>query len=223
VKVDDIYQTGLKLSSPVLLPIIIKSEFGVTDLTAPLILILGGARSGKSTYAEKLAAEIGPHVLYIATAEIGDEEMAARIAAHRQARPATWRTLEAPRHVGEALKVVTDRPDVLLLDCVTLLVSNIVLAMESEPQPVIEAAVQAEIEAILTARAQLGVPLLIVSNEVGLGLVPEYPLGRLYRDVLGRANQYLAAQADRVLFMVAGLPLVVKSVGAVDTSSKKEI
>ncbi len=181
-------------------------------MTAPLILILGGARSGKSTCAEKLAAEIGPNVLYIATAESGDEEMATRIAVHRQVRPAAWRTLEAPRYVGEALKAVTDRPDVLLLDCLTLLVSNIVLALESEPQPVIEAVVQAEIEAILTARARLGVPLLIVSNEVGLGLVPEYPLGRLYRDVLGRANQYLAAQADQVLFMVAGLPLVVKSI-----------
>jgi adenosylcobinamide kinase/adenosylcobinamide-phosphate guanylyltransferase len=179
-------------------------------LSTQLILILGGARSGKSTYAEKLAAEIGQHVLYIATAEVGDEEMAERIAAHRLARPATWQTLEAPRNVGDALAAINYRPDVLLLDDLTLLVSNIALAMESEPQAAIEIAVQAEIEAVVAAQAQLGVPLIIVSNEVGLGLVPEYPLGRLYRDVLGRANQHLATLADRVLFMVAGLPMTVK-------------
>jgi adenosylcobinamide kinase/adenosylcobinamide-phosphate guanylyltransferase len=179
-------------------------------LSTQLILILGGARSGKSTYAEKLAAEIGQYVLYIATAEVRDEEMAERIAAHRLARPATWQTLEAPHHVGDVLLTIDHRPDVVLLDCLTLLVSNIVLAMDSESQASIEIAVQAEIEAIVAAQAQLGAPLIVVSNEVGLGLVPEYPLGRLYRDVLGRANQLLAALADRVLFMVAGLPMTVK-------------
>ena len=182
-------------------------------MAGQLTLILGGARSGKSSYAEKLAAELGPRVLYIATAEIGDEEMAQRITAHRLARPPAWLTLEAPRNVGAVLGQVDYQPDALLLDCLTLLVSNIVLALESEPQPVIEAAVQAEIEILLAARARFDAPLIIVSNEVGLGLVPEYPLGRVYRDVLGRANQHLAAQADRVLFMVAGLPLVVKNSG----------
>jgi adenosylcobinamide kinase/adenosylcobinamide-phosphate guanylyltransferase len=112
--------------------------------------------------------------------------------------------------VGDALLTIDHCPDVVLLDCLTLLVSNIVLAMESESQASIETAVQAEIEAIAAAQAQLGAPLIVVSNEVGLGLVPEYPLGRLYRDVLGRANQHLAALADRVLFMVAGLPMTVK-------------
>jgi adenosylcobinamide kinase/adenosylcobinamide-phosphate guanylyltransferase len=180
-------------------------------LSAQLILILGGARSGKSTYAEKLAAEMGQHVLYIATAEVKDEEMAERIATHRLARPAAWQTLEAPRNVGAALATVNYRPEVLLLDCLTLLVSNIILAMESEPQPAIELAVQAEIEGLVKMQNQLEVPLIIVSNEVGLGLVPEYPLGRLYRDLLGRANQQLAKQADRVLFMVAGLPMTVKN------------
>lgn len=175
-----------------------------------LTLILGGARSGKSTYAEKLATEWGPRVLYIATAEAGDEEMAHRIAAHRLARPATWRTLEAPRQVGAALATVKNNPDVLLLDCLTLLVSNITLSKEGEPQAVIEAAVQTELEAILAAQARLRAPFIIVSNEVGLGLVPPYPLGRVYRDVLGRANQYLAAQANQVIFMVAGLTLTLK-------------
>lgn len=178
-----------------------------------LTLILGGARSGKSDYAEKLAAQMGRRVLYIATAEIGDDEMAQRVAVHRQARPADWQTLEAPRHVGAALAEIKTAPEALLLDCLTLLTSNILLAMENEPQPAIEAAVQAELDAILAAQAYLGTPLIVVSNEVGLGLVPPYPLGRVYRDVLGRANQYLAARAQRVIFMVAGLPMIVKAEG----------
>jgi adenosylcobinamide kinase/adenosylcobinamide-phosphate guanylyltransferase len=185
-------------------------------LSAQLILILGGARSGKSDYAEKLAGQLGRRVLYIATAEAKDDEMIARIAAHRQARPAEWQTLEAPREVGAALASIQGAPEVLLLDCMTLLVSNIILALETEPQTEIEAAVYTEIEAMLDVRKKLGVPLVVVSNEVGLGLVPPYELGRTYRDLLGRANQHLAALADQVLFMVAGLPLVMKDVHAKD-------
>lgn len=191
-------------------------------MSAPRILILGGARSGKSDYAEKLAAEKGQRVLYIATAEADDEEMAARIAHHRQTRPDYWQTLEAPRQVGAALEDFLEnstkssterstwRPEVLLLDCLTLLVSNVLIALEGEPLATIEAAVQREIETLLVAQTQLAVPLIVVSNEVGLGIVPPSVLGRLYRDVLGRANQQLAAQADQVFLMVAGLPMVVK-------------
>ena len=176
-------------------------------------MILGGARSGKSTYAEKLAAQLGQRVLYIATAEARDEEMSIRIAAHRQARRDDWYTLEAPCQVGAALVKVTFEPEGLLLDCLTLLVSNVILAMEEMPQAEVEAAVETEVEAILAVQAKFNVPLIVVSNEVGMGLVPPYPLGRLYRDVLGRANQFLAKQADQVLFMVAGLPMTVKSDG----------
>jgi len=185
-------------------------------LTSPLILILGGARSGKSDYAEALASQLGRNIVYIATAEARDDEMAARIVVHRQNRPAKWQTLEVPWQVGAALSSLAEQPEVLLLDCLTLLVSNIILEMESEPQEAVEAAVSAEIDEIIAAQKRLDVPLIIVSNEVGLGLVPPYALGRLYRDVLGRANQRLAAQADRVLFMVAGLPLVVKDVDLKD-------
>lgn len=184
---------------------------GVITLVQPqLTLILGGARSGKSAYAEKLAAEWGQRVLYIATAQVGDEEMAHRIAAHRLARPVAWQTLEAPSHVGAALAEIKDTPEVLLLDCLTLLTSNILLALEDKPQADIEGAVQAELEAILAAQVRLNAPLIVVSNEVGLGLVPPYPLGRVYRDLLGRANQHLAARANRVIFMVAGLPMIIK-------------
>ena len=174
---------------------------------------MGGARSGKSDYAEKLAADFGRHIIYIATAKAGDEEMATRIEAHRQARPAEWQTLETPFNVGKAMAAINGQPEALLLDCVTLLVSNIILAMEEEPQVAIEAAIQSEITSIVEAHRQLDVPLIVVSNEVGLGLVPPYPLGRVYRDVLGRANQHLAALADTVLFMVAGLPMTVKDNG----------
>lgn len=179
-------------------------------MPSQITLILGGARSGKSAYAEKLARQAGQHILYIATAEARDEEMAKRIAAHRAARPPTWCTLEVPTNVGASLATINDRLDAILLDCLTLLVSNMVLAMEEQPEVVVEAAVGAELEAIIAAQTRLNTPLIIVSNEVGLGLVPPYPLGRLYRDILGRANQRLAARANRVLFMVAGLPMTVK-------------
>lgn len=180
-------------------------------MQSQITLILGGARSGKSHHAEQLAADFGHRVLYIATAEAGDAEMAARIENHRRSRPAGWLTLETPTGVGAALRQLDNRPEVLLLDCLTLLVTNMVLALEDQPQDGVEAAVLAEVDAIVAAQQSLGVPLLVVSNEVGLGLVPPYPLSRVFRDALGRANQRLAAAADRVLFMVAGLPMVVKS------------
>jgi adenosylcobinamide kinase/adenosylcobinamide-phosphate guanylyltransferase len=181
-----------------------------------LTLILGGARSGKSTYAQETARRLGGQVLYVATAQASDEEMSARIAAHRAERPAGWTTLEAPVNVGEAIRDAARSaggpgPDVILLDCVTLLANNALLAL---PEPLTteaaEAALLSEVESLLSVAAASGAAWFIVSNEVGLGLVPPYPLGRVYRDALGRANQRLAAAADTVLLMVAGLPMVVK-------------
>ena len=180
-------------------------------MSSQIILILGGARSGKSQYAERLAAELGHNILYIATAEAKDEEMAARIEAHRLARPNHWPTLEAPLNIAAKIATFNYQPELLLLDCLTLLVTNLVLSMEAQAQPKIEAALQAEIDALLVLQSRLQIPLVIVSNEVGLGLVPPYPVGRLFRDVLGRANQTLARRANQVIFMVAGLPMVVKS------------
>jgi adenosylcobinamide kinase/adenosylcobinamide-phosphate guanylyltransferase len=188
---------------------------GVAD--PELTLILGGVRAGKSAYAERLVANYGPRVLYLATAEAKDDEMRARVEAHLARRPSTWTTLEAPVNVGAALLAASPVADAILLDCLTLLVTNVILAYEGEGEdnPVAEeiadAAVNLEIEALLEAQAQLGLPMVIVSNEVGMGLVPPYPLGRLYRDVLGRANQRLAAAADRVYLLVAGLPMTLKA------------
>jgi adenosylcobinamide kinase/adenosylcobinamide-phosphate guanylyltransferase len=173
--------------------------------------ILGGARSGKSTYAENLARSAGGKVLYVATATAGDQEMADRIAAHRAARPAQWMTLEAPRQVGQAVIDFTPHPELVLVDCLTLLTSNILLSFPDDTgMEIIQRAVDEEIDRILDAIQTLNVPWIIVSNEVGLGLVPAYPLGRTYRDVLGRANQRLAASAGEVVFMVAGIPMRVK-------------
>ena len=177
-----------------------------------LTLILGGARSGKSTYAEQLAVVRGKQVLYVATAEAWDEEMRVRIAAHKAQRPPHWRTLEAPRHTGEALAAaLTAETAVVLVDCLTLIANNVIIAL---PDKASEAdattALMTEVESLLATYEASTAEWIIVSNEVGLGSVPAYPLGRLYRDALGRANQRLAAASDRVLFMVAGLPLTVK-------------
>ena len=186
-----------------------------------LTLILGGARSGKSTYAEALAAKLGRRVLYVATAEALDDEMRARVAAHQERRPSDWFTLEAPERVGAALQAspAATAADAILLDCLTLLVSNLILAKAPEsdggaPEPDVDlawAAVEAELEALLEAYRLLGSHLIVVSNEVGLGVVPAYSLGRTYRDCLGRANQALAQVADRVILMVAGLPVDLKA------------
>ncbi len=183
-----------------------------------LTLILGGARSGKSTYAEQLASEPGNDVLYVATAQAWDDEMRERIAVHRAERPDHWHTLEAPTGVGEAIGKTLQSfvlqgnvgPQIVLVDCLTMLANNVMLNLpEPLQQSEADEALYAEIDSLLATYAAGDASLIVVSNEVGLGIVPAYPLGRVYRDALGRANQRLAAAADRVYFMVAGLPLSV--------------
>lgn len=169
-----------------------------------MTLVTGGARSGKSAYAEKLAAADGRDVLFVATAEAGDEDMRQRIERHQATRPAEWQTLEEPLSVAVALRARIrpgSQAPVVLLDCVTLLVSNLLLA--GRP-------IRPEIEALIHWQRQTGTRLLVVSNEVGLGIVPDNSLARKYQDELGAANQALAAAASDVLLMVAGLPVTVK-------------
>ncbi len=180
-----------------------------------LTFILGGARSGKSSYAERLAAEHGGPVLYVATARAWDDDMAARIARHKADRPAHWSTLEAPLQVGAAvgewLRTAPEPPAVILLDCLTLLANNVLVSMPEDIRPEqAEAALAPEIAALVDAIDHSSPDWIIVSNEVGLGIVPPYALGRAYRDALGRANQRVAGRADRVFFMVAGLPMTAK-------------
>lgn len=182
-----------------------------------LTLVLGGARSGKSWYAEALAPELGHPVLYIATAEALDDEMRARVAAHQARRPSDWLTLEASLRVGATVQSSAEaaKAAVILLDCLTLLVSNILLSGGPDrPEPDVDKAwiaVKAELDALVGAHRSMGAHLIVVSNEVGLGVVPPYSLGRTYRDCLGRANQVLARKADRVILMVAGLPVDLRA------------
>lgn len=176
-----------------------------------ITLILGGARSGKSSYAQALAEAAGKPVTFLATAQALDEEMSRRIEKHRAERPAGWETLEVPLGIASHLGPV--RSEVIVLDCVTLLVSNLLMQFASgdlvDEAPFM-LAVRSEIESLSEALREPTRAWIIISNEVGLGLVPPYPLGRLYRDALGWANQRLAREADRVLFMVAGIPTTVK-------------
>jgi adenosylcobinamide kinase/adenosylcobinamide-phosphate guanylyltransferase len=164
-----------------------------------ITLVLGGARAGKSSHAERLAAASGRDVCYIATATAGDEEMVARIAAHRAERDPRWTTIEAAIDLTGALAAQPRR--LALVDCLTLWLTNLMLGGH---------AYDMEVDLMLAACARRPAPVIFVANEVGLGLVPETPLGRQFRDAHGRMNQRVAAVADRVLFIAAGLPLVLK-------------
>lgn len=193
------------------------------------ILILGGARSGKSTFAQSLAAKLGKKVLFVATGEPLDEEMASRIEEHKRMRPRNWRTLEIDTKLGQRLKGQIKDADVVLLDCLTLLVSNILTKEDRKPlsspltgkdegeSKIAEALsgaekhVMAEIEDLLDCINKHEGDFIVVSNEVGLGLVPDNKLGRVYRDLLGRANQLLAQHASEVYLMVSGIPVKIKN------------
>jgi adenosylcobinamide kinase/adenosylcobinamide-phosphate guanylyltransferase len=164
------------------------------------ILVTGGARSGKSVLAERLALGFGDAAVYIATAEAGDAEMAARIAAHRARRGGGWRTVEAPRDLVGAL-ADTDGGPPRLVDCLTLWLSNLMLAGTDW---------RGEAGALVAAIGRQASPLVIVTNEVGAGIVPENPLARAYRDAAGELNQAVAAAVDEVYLTVSGQPLRLK-------------
>jgi adenosylcobinamide kinase/adenosylcobinamide-phosphate guanylyltransferase len=175
--------------------------------------ILGGARSGKSTYAERLAMQSGGRVLYVATAQAQDDEMRGRIAAHQRSRPASWQTRELSAELSSQLLAAPVLADVILVDCLTLLISNLVLKasadMDHPDAAAATTSVLVEIGGLLEAIRSIDAHWLIVSNEVGQGLVPPYPVGRLYRDLLGWANQRMAQAADEVIWMVAGIPVPI--------------
>ncbi len=165
------------------------------------ILVLGGVRSGKSTFAERLAAECGEPVLYVATATAGDDEMAERIGLHRARRPATWRTLESPKGLADPIVAALGDARTVLVEDLTLLLSNLMLSGTDA-----EARALAEVDALQA----LTTHLIVVSNEVGMGVVPATPLGREFRDSLGRLNQHAASQLHEVYMLFAGLPLRLK-------------
>jgi len=164
-------------------------------------LVLGGARSGKSRYAQALAEAGGAERLYLATAAAGDAEMAARIVHHRAERGAGWRTFEEPLELAAALRAEAREGRIILVDCVTLWLSNVLLAGRD---------MAAAIDDLTEAVAGLGGPAVLVSNEVGAGVVPASPLGREFRDGQGRANQELARVCGAVVWVAAGLPTLIK-------------
>lgn len=184
-----------------------------------LTLVLGGVRAGKTAFAERLAARHND-VCYVATAEAHDEEMRARIAAHQRQRPAHWRTLEAPLDPTGALRA-TPPADAVLLDCLTLWTSNLLLATLDPDQITPADASRAEgrataaIVGLLDWQRETGLPLYVVSNEVGLGVTPPFPLGRAFQDTLGRLNQRVATAAETVYLVVAGLALDVRRAGGI--------
>lgn len=169
------------------------------DSIPRLSFVLGGARSGKSRYAQSLVEHLAPPWIYVATAQALDQEMRARIADHRAQRGPDWTTIEAPLDLARALREAGGAP--VLIDCLTLWLTNLMCAERDI------AAAAGELEAALDARAA---PTVLVANEVGLGIVPDNALARRFRDEAGRLNQRIAARADRVLFMVAGMALQVK-------------
>jgi adenosylcobinamide kinase / adenosylcobinamide-phosphate guanylyltransferase len=167
-----------------------------------IIFVTGGARSGKSTFALNLARATNEAVTFIATAQDFDDEMTERISKHQLERPKEWTTIEAPIDVHTALENTQTR--VVILDCLSLLVSNLMLENYSETQ------ILERIQNALEIAKTRDLKLIVVSNEVGSGVVPEYPLGRLFRDVLGRANQTVAATSSEAYLLVAGLSLRLK-------------
>ncbi len=185
-----------------------------------LTLILGGARSGKSAAAVQAAQSCGGKVLYVATADPGDEEMQVRIDNHRAERPAEWQTVEARHSVGNAIRQQPGHYSSIVVDCVTLLVSNLLVDQPNPYAEEVQERVEREIGELVGAAR--GLPrhsnTIVVSNEVGTGLAPVTPLGRAFRDLLGQANQSLAAAADRVVLMVAGIPVVLKGGEAAGTA-----
>ncbi len=177
-----------------------------------LVLVLGGVRAGKSQFAQRLAQEKGGAVLFVATAEARDEEMAQRIRLHQETRPKDWQTLEEPIMVPGALSKAVQGYDVVLLDCLTLWISNLLLQVR-EGKEVSDDELLAPVERLLYVYQHCQATFIVVSNEVGMGVVPPHPLGRRFRDLLGKANQMLAARSDKVYLLVAGLPLELKALG----------
>lgn len=182
-----------------------------------LILVTGGARSGKSTFAEEKAKEFGQNVLYVATSKSIDDEMKQRIAKHRVQRPAQWETLEEYKNLDVALVNITRNKDAVLLDCITIMVTNLMLDecfdwdnLTRDKVEEIEHLVEQQINKLINISKTAECPFILVTNEVGLGVVPPSAIGRDFRDIAGRMNQIIARAADEVYFCVSGIPMKVK-------------
>ena len=178
--------------------------------TSKIILVTGGARSGKSAFAERYAAALPGRHAYVATARIFDEEMAQRIAIHRKRRPSSWQTWEIPPDLPETMERLCQSSDVVLVDCLTLYFSNYLFAHDGEDDEAVIDGALVELQAVLAAFRQAGVTAVLVTNELGCGIVPMEHVSRLYRDLMGKINQAAAAEADEVYLSVCGITTELK-------------
>lgn len=191
------------------------------SMESKIITVLGGARSGKSTFAQELVEKLARPTVYIATAQNKDEEMAERILQHQAARPKTWRTIEAPYDLAAAIEENSSKDTVILVDCVTLFLSNLLLRnlgdLGTEDNPRLPQSLEVELlkamgEVVLAAQSSASL-VVFVSNEIGSGVVPLYHSARMYRDIVGKANQLLARYSQKVFYVYGGIPLDLKSLG----------
>ncbi|MBU4473296.1 MAG: bifunctional adenosylcobinamide kinase/adenosylcobinamide-phosphate guanylyltransferase [Candidatus Omnitrophica bacterium] len=169
-----------------------------------ITFILGGARSGKSKYALDLAGNLGGKVVFIATCQPKDAEMKKRINIHRNLRPSHWKTFEEPLDLRLPLKKIGSRFDIIIIDCLTLLVSNLILKGIKENK------IKARFRKLVSMLTKTKAQTIIVSNEVGLGIVPQNKLARDFRDIAGRINQMIAAESDEIYFLISGIPWRIK-------------
>ncbi|MFB0537383.1 MAG: bifunctional adenosylcobinamide kinase/adenosylcobinamide-phosphate guanylyltransferase [Anaerolineae bacterium] len=183
-----------------------------------LILVLGGARSGKSTYAQELARQMtvgSSRVAYVATGVSCDDEMRARVEQHQRSRPPEWATIEEPTEVAQVIQKAREEYAVMIVDCLTTLITNWLAEREQLEEPTesmaeLEKAVLGQVEDLVRAAKGARATVIVVSNEVGLGVVPSFKAGRVFRDLAGLANQFIARQADEVYAMWAGIPQKIK-------------
>jgi len=203
-------------NSPVLMDGFLICSGRLIHVRGKLFLVLGGTRSGKSEFAEKIAGQLGQRVVYLATAAAEDDEMAERIKLHRKRRPKNWETVEEPREILKVLQK-SRAGDVFLLDCLTFWIANLLAEndlkngrkkLADDRSHIIDRVND------LAGVVEKGVNMVVVSSEVGLGLVPENPLGRKFRDLTGKANQILAKKADKVFFTIAGIPVELKKLAS---------
>lgn len=185
-----------------------------------IIFVTGGARSGKSSFAEALTARLGEKVAYIATSVPCDDEMKQRILRHKAGRPKNWSTFETFENVDKVMCELKGKVDVVLLDCITVMISNLMLkadidydTCDIETINSVEKQIKVQIENMLDAAEKISADVVIVSNELGMGLVPEYRLGRVFRDIAGRMNQIIAQRAQDVYLLVSGIPINIKKDG----------
>ncbi|MFH1868721.1 MAG: bifunctional adenosylcobinamide kinase/adenosylcobinamide-phosphate guanylyltransferase [Candidatus Omnitrophota bacterium] len=169
-----------------------------------IIFILGGARSGKSTYAVSTAKKLNKDVAFVATCQPLDNEMKQRIEKHKKSRPLSWKTYEEPRELPQLIEKIAKKHKVIIIDCLTIFISNLLLSSKSEKR------IYGSINKVLDMAGSCKSTLIIVSNEVGLGIVPENKMARRFRDIAGNVNKIVAKRADQVFLMTAGIPVNIK-------------